>query len=70
MKLKQIYFPRFLNVILVKCSVFKNLCFLIEDGSIVLLTGQDEYFIAIKLGSYFSLPGVKTASLVLLPLPP
>lgn len=69
MKLKQIYFPRF-NVILVKCSVFKNLCFLIEDGSIVLLTGQDEYFIAIKFGSYFSQPGVKTASLVLLPLPP
>lgn len=46
MKLK-IYFQNFLNETLAKYSWFNNLHFLMEDDSIELSDGQDEYFVVV-----------------------
>lgn len=54
MKLKQIYFQNFLNEIPVKYSLFNNLSFLMEYGSIELSAGQDEYFIVIMSWLFFT----------------
>lgn len=54
MKLKRIYFQNLLIEIPVKYSWFNTFHFLMEDGPIMLLAGQDEYLIAVISWLFFT----------------